>query len=633
MRRKTDKTTVLSDSHQKTTSKIRCTDKYVYFYSDKTPFSNWNITPGIKYDGYEFSSSETLFMYLKAKVFRDDEMAERIVPLDPRAAKRCGRLVRPYSDVVWERERENAMYIALKAKLEASEEFKTALLAEEYRGKTFVEASPYDKIWGIKLSVAEAYAGKEWKGLNLLGKLLTELRDETLGLVEPKYRAITPISADEAKAIAPNSKPTKKSVPSKNTYSTDGEMVYSILGGIIGDIVGSSREGYGHNTLSPRKLLTVNSYITDDTVLTIAVASWLRNPDLNLLKSALQGWSKPYADVGYGHLYKEFIYTGEPQASNGNGGAMRVAPCAIVAKSLDEALQLAEEQCKVTHTTDVAINGAKAIAAAVYIAREERTKGTSPIEIKAKIKANVEENFGYDLGRSLEDIQAQSIELAKQRAEFRRTGKKTPTYLNMSNASLSCPMAISAFLLGQNYEESIRYALAMMGDADTIACMAGSISAQVYGIPKQLVDEALVYIPSEMVDILRDFEPHNNFVASRVTPPKISRWTINGETVVYGSGDNDDEQGKVETVASRFNTRPQIGYPIPTIGKTLNEISESIAKFIDYAKQNPYMRFHVRKVGYDKAGYTVEQIAPIFNNAKDVTNILLPKDMLAILNW
>jgi hypothetical protein len=65
----------------------------------------------------------------------------------------------------------------------------------------------------------------------------------------------------------------------------------------------------------------------------------------------------------------------------------------------------------------------------------------------------------------------------------------------------------------------------------------------------------------------------------------------------------------------------------------LNEISESIAKFIDYAKQNPYMRFHVRKVGYDKAGYTVEQIAPLFNNAKDVTNILLPKDMLAILNW
>ena len=629
MRRKNDNAAISGVSTQKATSKIRCTDEYIYFYSDKTPFSNWNITPGIKYDGYEFSSSETLFMYLKAKVFRDDEMAERIVPLDPKAAKKCGRLVSPYSDEVWERERENAMYVALKAKLDASQEFRDALLAEEYRGKTFVEASPYDKIWGIKLSVADAYAGKEWKGLNLLGKLLTELRDETLGLIEPQNRKINPISQEEAESIKPKTSPTKMIVPSKNTYSTDGEMVFSILGGIIGDIVGSSREGYGHNTLSPRKLLTANSHITDDTILTIAVA----NSDMESLKSNLQGWSKPYIHAGFGHFFKEFIYTGEPQVSNGNGGAMRVAPFAIRAKSLDEALQLAEQQCKVTHTTDVAINGAKAIAAAIYIAKDERQKGTLPAEIKAKIKAYVEENFGYNLGRSLEEIQAQSVELAKQRDEFRRTGKETSTYLNMSNASLSCPMAISAFLLGDNYEESIRYALAMMGDADTIACMAGNISAQVYGIPKQLVDEALVYIPSEMVKVLRDFEPHNNFVASRVTPPDISKWSINNETVVYGSGDESDENGKTETVASRFNQRPRLGYPIPTIGKSLDEIKAGVATFIEYAKQNPYMRFHVRKVGYDKAGYTVEQIAPLFSDAKDVTNILLPKEMVKALNW
>lgn len=614
---------------KQTTSKIRCTDEYVYFYSNKTPFSNWNITPGIKYDGYEFSSSEALFMYLKAKVFRDDEMATRIVPLDPKEAKRCGRLVCNYIDEIWERERENAMYIALKAKLEASPEFRDALLSEEYRGKTFVEASPYDKIWGIKLSVPEAYAGKQWNGLNLLGKLLTELRDETLGLIAPQNRKITPISQEDVESIKPKTSPTKKMVPSKNTYSTDGEMVFSILGGIIGDIVGSSREGYGHNTLSPRKLLTVDSHITDDTILTIAVA----DSDMELLKSSLQRWSKPYIHAGFGHFFKEFIYTGEPQVSNGNGGAMRVAPFAIRAKSLDEALELAEQQCRITHITDVAINGAKAIAAAIYIAKEERQKGTLPAEIKAKIKAYVEENFGYNLGRSLEEIQAQSVELAKQRNEFRRTGKEVSTYLNMSNASLSCPMAISAFLLGDNYEESIRYALAMMGDADTIACMAGNISAQVYGIPKQLVDEALVYIPSEMVNVLRDFEPHNNFVASRVTPPEISKWRINGETIVYGSGDESDENGKTETVASRFNHHPRLGYPIPTIGKSLEEIKASVATFIEYAKQNPYMRFHVRKAGYDKAGYTIEQIAPMFDGAKDVTNILLPKEMVKVLNW
>ena len=627
------KTKTSGKSKESALSSIRCTDEYVYFYSDKTPFSNWNIVQGIKYDSHEFSSSESLFMYLKAKVFRDDEMAERIVPLDPKAAKKCGRLVRPYSDEIWERERENAMYIALKAKMEANGEFRAALLKEEYRGKTFVEASPSDKIWGIKQSVKDAYEGAPWRGLNLLGKLLTELRDETLGLTEPQNRDITPITNEEMEAISPKTKPIKRAVPSKNTYSTDGEKIFSILGGIIGDIVGSSREGYNHNTLSPRKLLTVDSYFTDDTALTIAITDWLNNNRESDLSEYLLKWSRLYPNVGYGGLYKEFMNTGAAQESNGNGGAMRVAPCAIKARTLDEAISLAEEQCKVTHTTYVAINGAKAIAAAVFIAKNERAKGSSVAEIKVKIKSYIEEKFGYDLSKSLEDIQAQSMDLAKQRDEYLRTGVATPTYLNMSNASLSCPMAISALLLSGNYEESIRYALAMMGDADTIACMAGFISAQVYGIPKQLVDDALVYLPMEMVEVLRAFESNNNIVASRITPPEITKWTTKGEVVVYGSGDNDNEQGRVETVSSRFNPRPRIGYPIPTIGKSLKEIEDGIDTFINYANQHPEMRFHIRKVGYDKAGYTIEQIAPLFNEAKDVKNILLPKEIVTALNW
>lgn len=627
------KTKTSGKSKESALSLIRCTDEYVYFYSDKTPFSNWNIVQGIKYDSHEFSSSESLFMYLKAKVFRDDEMAERIVPLDPKAAKKCGRLVRPYSDEIWERERENAMYIALKAKMEASGEFRAALLKEEYRGKTFVEASPYDKIWGIKQSVKDAYEGAPWRGLNLLGKLLTELRDETLGLTEPQNRDITPITNEEMEAISPKIKPSKAIVPAKNTYNANDTIIYSILGGIIGDIVGSSREGYGHNTLSPRKLLTAKSYFTDDTTLTIAVAEWLNNNQNADLSTYLFKWSKLYPNVGYGGLYKEFLKTGKAQESNGNGGAMRVAPCAIKARTLDEAISLAEEQCKVTHTTDVAINGAKAIAAAVYIAKEEREKGTSIAKAKERIKLYIEDNFGYDLSKSLEDIQAQSVELAKQRDEFRRTGKENASYMNMSNASLSCPMAITAFLLGGNFEESIRYALTMMGDADTIACMAGCISAQLYGIPKQLVDDALVYLPMEMVEVLRAFEPNNNIVASRITPPEITKWTTKGEVVVYGSGDNDNEQGRFETVSSRFNPRPRIGYPIPTIGKSLEEIEDGIDTFINYANQHPEMRFHIRKVGYDKAGYTIEQIAPLFNESKDVKNILLPKEIVTALNW
>ena len=612
---------------KKINTTIRCTDTHVYFYQN-TPLSNWWVSePAIPYDNHTFTSTESLFMYLKAKVFRDDVMAERIANAHYDDAKKLGRLIQNFSDEVWERERENAMYIAIKAKLAVDEVFRDTLLSEEYKGKIFVEASPTDKVWGIRRSISDAYQGKEWRGLNLLGKLLTELRDETLGLIEPKEREITPINPDEIKTIEP-----VKAVPSKNTYSTEGVMVRSILGSIIGDIAGSSREGYSKNVLSPRKILTAQSYFTDDSILTIAVADWLNNQDKTSLKDCLIKWHNRYPHAGFGKLFDRFAETGEAQESNGNGGAMRVAPCGVLAKTIEEAVSLAEQQCIVSHTTDVAINGAKAIAAAVFIAKDGASRGKTDVEIKQDVKSYVEEHYGYNLNMTLEEIQAQSVELAKQREAFRRDGIESPSYLNMSNASLSCPMAITAFLLGKNYEEAIRYALAMMGDADTIACMAGCISAQVYGIPQQLIEDALVYLPIEMIDVLNEFEPENNFEPSGITPPVISKWTETAETVVYGSGDEQNENGGAETIASRFNPHPRIGYAIPTIGKSIEEIQEGVNAFIEYAKNNPDMRFHVRKVGYDKAGYTVEQITPLFSEARTVRNILLPKAIIDVLN-
>ena len=614
----------------KVNSTIRCTDEYVYFYQN-TPLSNWWISePSIPYDGHEFSNSEALFMYLKAKTFRDEELAKHFPHLNYDKAKDLGHLVRNFSDDIWEKERENAMYIALKAKLAVDKAYRETLLSEEFRGKTFVEASPSDEVWGIHQSITDAYNGAAWKGLNLLGKLHTIIRDELLSLREPQERVITPIEPIE---IKPKRKP--KATISKNIYSTDDTMIRSIIGGIIGDISGSTREGYGSNAASARLIITANSYFTDDSAMTIAVAEWLNNRETCNLKDCLIKWHDKYPNVGYGHLFNNFTETGEAQPSNANGGAMRVAPCAIYAQSLEEAMLLAEEQCKVSHTTDIAINGAKAIAAAIYIAKEETRKGKTDVEIKATIKSYIETHFGYNLDMPLEDIQERSIRLAFSRAVFDITKVATDDYKNnnMSSASLSCPMAIQAFLLGNNYEESIRYALAMGGDSDSIACMAGSVSAQVYGIPKQLVDEALVYLPSEMIDVLNRFETENNFTPTRISPPKMERWSQKCDMVVYGYGNGLNEKGTFDTYRSNSNAFPKKGYKIPTIGKSLDEIKESIAEFITYAKQNPDIRFHIKQVGYDKAGYTIEQIAPLFNDAKEVTNILFLKEMLAILNW
>ena len=158
--------------------KVKITEKFVYFYNGI--FSNWSPHPA-DYNEIRFSSSEHLFMYLKAMFFNDDVKAKAIIQApDYRTAKKLGRKVSGFDQERWEQVREDMMYVALKAKFDSNEDFRQALLSKEFMGKTFVEASPYDKIWGIGISVRDALAGKEWKGKNLLGKVLTKLRDEEL---------------------------------------------------------------------------------------------------------------------------------------------------------------------------------------------------------------------------------------------------------------------------------------------------------------------------------------------------------------------------------------------------------------------------------------------------------------------
>lgn len=168
-------------------STILCTDEFVYFYQN-TPLSNWWASnPRIPYDGHDFASSEALYMYLKAKGLGDSKVANEILALDDNAkltdrqrfakAQKLGRKCK-FDEEIFLANRERWMYIAISAKYEVDEEFRSILMSEKYKGLTFVEASPSDKNWGIGLSATKACAGEKWNGLNLLGKLLTQLRDE-----------------------------------------------------------------------------------------------------------------------------------------------------------------------------------------------------------------------------------------------------------------------------------------------------------------------------------------------------------------------------------------------------------------------------------------------------------------------
>lgn len=155
---------------------MRITDKYVFFC--KGILGNWARTP-MKYNGYDFFSSEQLFMYLKAKLFLDEDSAEKILKCKTsKEAKDLGRGVKNFKSDTWDLWKYQIMYKALFVKAEYCQEFKDLLI--QYKDKTFVECNPHDTIWAIGLSEDndQILDPKNWKGENLLGQVLTELANK-----------------------------------------------------------------------------------------------------------------------------------------------------------------------------------------------------------------------------------------------------------------------------------------------------------------------------------------------------------------------------------------------------------------------------------------------------------------------
>lgn len=164
---------------------MRITDDYVFFWGEE--FSNFfpcKITYQFGDKELNFTSSEQMFMWLKAKTFNDTEIADAIVLAEtPHMAKKLGRKVKGFSDEIWAEKRKLAMKVALRHKFSIENpELQNFILHERFDGKTFVEASPFDKIWGIGLAENDELADDKanWKGLNLLGECLNEIRNELL---------------------------------------------------------------------------------------------------------------------------------------------------------------------------------------------------------------------------------------------------------------------------------------------------------------------------------------------------------------------------------------------------------------------------------------------------------------------
>ena len=154
------------------------TDTHVYFWNGI--YSNWDNCHFEDFStGIKFKNSEQAFMWYKAQVFSDVETMELIQKeSNPKLVKALGRQVKNFNDAMWNELRFDKMVYVNELKFSQNPYYGQIL--KNTGTRILVEASPYDKIWGVGLLETDPliYDEKNWKGLNLLGKALIEVRSK-----------------------------------------------------------------------------------------------------------------------------------------------------------------------------------------------------------------------------------------------------------------------------------------------------------------------------------------------------------------------------------------------------------------------------------------------------------------------
>lgn len=250
-----------------------------------------------------------------------------------------------------------------------------------------------------------------------------------------------------------------------------------MLGAIVGDVIGSVHE-WAETKTKDFPLFVDKSTFTDDSVLTIAVADWLLT-DQNLV-DLLHAYTESYPGRGYGGMFRQWARrrAREPYNSFGNGAAMRVSPVGFAFDTIEDVLASAARSAEVTHNHPEGIRGAQATATAIYLARRTRDKH--------QIRESLESRFGYDLSPRLDDIR--------------------PVYSFDETCQGTVPQALIAFLESTSYEDAIRDAISLGGDADTLACITGGVAEAYYGgTPPKLAAPVLARLDERLVGVVDRF--------------------------------------------------------------------------------------------------------------------------------
>lgn len=243
-----------------------------------------------------------------------------------------------------------------------------------------------------------------------------------------------------------------------------------MYGAILGDLAGSRVE-FDNNTDPAFKFWTNKDFITDDTVMTIAVADALLNG--RSFEQALRGYFRLYPNLSYGNHFRIWAQTGQLVIpSKGNGAPMRVSPVAYAAKDEAEVIKLATEATIPSHPHPEGVKAAVTVALLIYRARH----GASKAQLFKGLKG-----LGDEWAR------------LKKVSALRENPKWEALAIPSVRQALSCIKEADSF------EETIRNSVSIGSDADTIAAIAGSIAEPLYGIP----DKQIAFARSKLNDKMR----------------------------------------------------------------------------------------------------------------------------------
>ena len=259
-----------------------------------------------------------------------------------------------------------------------------------------------------------------------------------------------------------------------------------MLGAIIGDIVGSRFEFDDHKSkvfhlFGNDGIMNIPCEYTDDSVLTVAVADALLDREgqeddeafKKRLVEKMHYHGRKRMNAGYGPLLYRWLRdeSTQPYNSWGNGSAVRVAPVGWFADSLEEAEHIAKLTAEITHNHPEGVRGAQAVAAAIWMARN---------------------------GKSKEEIRAYMEQKYYPEAFQKRLDELRPEYAFDVSCRGTVPVALEAFYEADSFEDALRNAVSVGGDSDTLTGIAAGIAEAYYGIPDPIRREAMAFLDEEM---------------------------------------------------------------------------------------------------------------------------------------